>query len=532
MLTELHIEDLGVIASLDLVIGAGFTAFTGETGAGKTMLVEAISLLVGGRADAAMVRSGAGEARVEGRFVDGDDEIVLARVIPVEGRSRAYVNGRLATVATLAEHGSRLVDIHGQHAHQGLLGGAAQREALDRFAGTDEGPLRAARARLTEIDATLAALGGDARTRAREIDLLEFQCGELDGAALTGPEEDRDLEALEDLLSGAQAHREAGGRAARCLNDDDGVLDVVNGALAALAGRAPYAELAERLRALSLELTDIGGELRDLAESIDDDPQRLGEVTERRQLLRNLRRKYGDTLDDVLAFHVAASTRLAELRGYEQSVIGLELERSSAMDDERAAAAVVGATRRAASGELASRVQSVLRTLAMPNAELRVHVAAEDPGDEVSFLLSANPGTPPLALTRVASGGELARTMLALRLVLTDAPPTLVFDEVDAGIGGVVASAVGRSLAALADQHQVVVVTHLAQVAALADHQVQVAKSVSKGITVATATPLAATDRVEEIARMLSGSPDSSTARGHAAELLDTRPSRHVADRT
>ncbi|MCU1359364.1 MAG: recN, partial [Ilumatobacteraceae bacterium] len=172
MLIELHIEDLGVISSLDVVFGPGLTVFTGETGAGKTMLVEAIGLLVGGRADASVVRAGATEARVEGRFVDGDDEVVLARVVPIEGRSRAYVNGRLATVANLAEHGAVLVDIHGQHAHQSLLGAAVQRGALDRYASIDLEPLRRARGRLTELDAALAALGGDARVRAREIDLL------------------------------------------------------------------------------------------------------------------------------------------------------------------------------------------------------------------------------------------------------------------------------------------------------------------------------------------------------------------------
>jgi DNA repair protein RecN (Recombination protein N) len=530
MLTELHIEDLGVIASLDLVLGRGYTAFTGETGAGKTMLVEAISLLVGGRADATMVRAGAGEARVEGRFVDGDDEVVLARVIPIDGRSRAYVNGRLATVATLAEHGARLVDIHGQHAHQGLLGVAAQRDALDRAAGVDLEPLRQARAHLTEIDAALAALGGDARMRAREIDLLEFQCAELDAAAVQGPDEDRELEAVEDLLSGAQAHREAGAQAAARLGDDDGVVDGVNAALAALAQRRPFAALAERLHSTAVDLADIAAELRDLTEGIDDDPDRLAEITERRQLLRNLRRKYGDTLDEVVAFHSAAHERLSELRGYEQAVARLEHERAAATLDERAAAAEIGRCRREAAGALATRVQTVLRMLAMPHAEVVVAVSDIDPGDEVTFLLSANPGSPPLPLTKVASGGELARTMLALRLVLTDAPPTLVFDEVDAGIGGAVATAVGSALASLADEHQVVIVTHLAQVAALADHQVQVAKHVIKGNTVATALPLSADARVEEIARMLSGSPDSVAAREHAAELLATGPSSDRQD--
>ncbi len=457
MLIELHIEDLGVIERLDLVVGRGLTVFTGETGAGKTMLVEAISLLVGGRADATMVRTGAAEARVEGRFVDGDDEIVLARVIPLDGRSRAYVNGRLATASTLAEHGVRLVDIHGQHAHQSLLGTATQRAALDRFAGVDLEPLRAARARLTEIDASLAALGGDARTRAREADLLRFQIDELDQAGLTTPDEDDELERVEDLLSGAQAHRESAAIALGALTDDGGAADAVNAALGSVGGRGPFAELSERLRGVVAELIDIAAELRDRVESIDDDPAQLAAVVERRQLLRNLRRKYGDTLADVIVFQGETRARLDEIEGYDAAVERLEHERASAVGAERSAAAEVGRTRRAAAAALGTAVQTRLRELAMPKADVVVQIGDDDPGDDVTFLLAANPGAPALPLTKVASGGELARAMLALRLVLIEAPGTLVFDEVDAGIGGSAAVAVGVALASLAATHQVFV---------------------------------------------------------------------------
>jgi DNA repair protein RecN (Recombination protein N) len=527
MLIELHIEDLGVISSLDLVVGSGLTVFTGETGAGKTMLVEAISLLVGGRADATMVRSGATEARVEGRFADGDDEIVLVRVIPVDGRSRAYVNGRLATVSTLAEHGVRLVDIHGQHAHQSLLNVAAQRAALDRFAEVDLEPLRSARARLTEIDAALAALGGDVRTRAREIDLLRFQLDELDAASITGPAEDEDLERREDVLSGAQAHREASATAAEALTSDSGALDAVQSAIAALGTKGPFRDLVVRLRSVAVEIDDVADEIRRIADGIDDDPMKLAEITERRQLLRNLRRKYGETLGEVLEFQQRSRARLDELEGYDQAVARLEHEREGAFRDERRAASGVGARRRSATDRLGRAVQSGLRELAMPRAEVVVQVGDEDPGDEVTFLLAANPGTPPLPLSKVASGGELARTMLALRLVLLEAPGTLVFDEVDAGIGGSAATAVGAALAQLSRTHQVFVVTHLAQVAAMADHQVLVTKQVARYAdgerTEARATVLEGEQRVGEIARMLSGSPDSAAAREHAAELLESR---------
>jgi len=526
MLHELHIESLGVIEQLDLVLGAGLTALTGETGAGKTMLVEAISLLVGGRADAGVIRPGAAEARVEGRFVVGDEEYVVARVIPADGRSRAYVNGRLATVGNLAELGQRCVDLHGQHSHQSLLSASEQRDALDRYCHTDLAPLRAARARLTELDAALAALGGDSKSRARELDLLRYQALELRAAAITSGNEDTELEAEHDVLAGAVEYREAGGLAVEALTEDGGAGDALGAALRAISGRAPFAELERRLRGLSAELNDVAADLRAQADTIEESPERLAEVRERMQLLRDLRRKYGDTLQEVIAFHDEVEQRLAELEGYEGRVAQLEHERLAAATDERAAAAAVGAARRAGAGALAAEVQHHLRELAMPHAEVAVTVGDHDPGDDVSFLLAANPGSPLLPLARVASGGELARSMLALRLVLTEAPDTLVFDEVDAGIGGSAAVAVGRSLAALGERHQVLVVTHLAQVAALADTHVVVSKRVESGATLASAVVVAGEDRVDEVARMLSGDQAGESARRHAADLLGHRVKR------
>lgn len=523
MLHELHIEALGVIDRLDLVLGAGLTALTGETGAGKTMLVEAISLLVGGRADSTIVRPGASEARVEGRFVVGDEEYIVARVIPSVGRSRAYVNGRLATVGNLAELGQRCVDLHGQHSHQSLLSASEQRDALDRFCQTDLAPLRATRAILTEIDAALAVLGGDSRSRARELDLLRFQAAELRAAALVGPDEDVALAAEYDVLAGAVEYREAGEAAAAALGEEGGATDALGSALRLVAGRAPFVEIEDRLRGVAAETADVAADLRARSESIDENPERLLAVRERLQLLRDLRRKYGDTLVDVAAFHQEVEQRLEELEGYEGRVAELEQARSAAQHSERAAAATVASTRRAGASSLAAQVQAGLRELAMPHAEVAVTVGEIDPGDEVSFLLAANPGSPLLPLARVASGGELARSMLALRLVLTEAPDTLVFDEVDAGIGGAAAVAVGRNLATLGERHQVLVVTHLAQVAALADTHVVVTKQVDDGATFASAAIVVGPARVDEVARMLSGDEAGDSARLHAAELLGDR---------
>jgi DNA repair protein RecN (Recombination protein N) len=530
MLSELHIENLGVIEKLDLSIGEGLVALTGETGAGKTMLVEAIDLLVGGRADASVVRTGCEEARVEGRFVTDESEVILCRVVPITGRSRAYINGRLATVAQLAEYGAELVDLHGQHAHQSLLGASAQRLALDHFCGVDLEPLRNARAQLTEVEALLATLGGDERARAREIDLLRFQVKEIADAGLRSANEDEDLSRSEDVLADAVAHREALYAAASALQDDDGASDVVGRSIAAISHRETFVLFVERLKNLQAEIDDVAREMRDVAESIEEDPAKLEEVRQRRHLLVDLRRKYGESLSEVIAYGEESGLRLNELESFEARAATLDAERAAAIQQLRAAEKVVGEARRAAAPKLAKAVQQHLRTLAMAHAVVEVSVDA-DPGDEVTFLLAANPGSPPLPLTKVASGGELARTMLALRLVLTQGPSTLVFDEVDAGIGGEAAVAVAGALAQLGHRHQVLVVTHLAQVAAAAHRQIRVSKTVKSKQTFAEASELAEQDRVGEIARMLSGGMAEEAALSYASELLKASSDRSSSQR-
>ena len=519
MLTELHIENLGVIDTLDLQLSEGLVALTGETGAGKTMIVEAINLLVGGRADAGMVRPGATEARVEGRFVFGEEEVILCRTIPLDGRSRAYVNGRLATVGQLAEHGLDLVDMHGQHAHQSLLGAKAQREALDSYAKVDLEPLRSARAAVTEIDAALATLGGDDRMRAREIDLLRFQVNEIIEAALQGADEDELLSREEDVLADAVNYREALWKAVASLAEESGATDNLGTAISALSHKEPFAGFVTRLKALQSELEDVSADIRDEAESIEENPARLDAVRQRRQLLVDLRRKYGDSLVEVITFGEQSAVRLAELESFEARAATLDQERAAAVRKLEAAQSVVGKARRDGAGPLAQQVQKHLRTLAMAHAVIDVSVG-QDPGDEVVFLLAANPGSPVMPLTKVASGGELARTMLALRLVLSSGPNTLVFDEVDAGIGGEAAVAVAQALAQLGKRHQVLVVTHLPQVAAAGHAHIQVSKSVRSGKTFAQAATLSQEERIAEIARMLSGGVAEATALEHARELL------------
>ncbi|MGI9120137.1 MAG: DNA repair protein RecN [Acidimicrobiales bacterium] len=537
MLLELVVTNLGVIPELSLVLGPGMTALTGETGAGKTLVVTAIELLVGGRADAAMVRPGSAEAHIEGRFVRGDGgEVVLARTVPAEGRSRAYVDGRLAPVSALAQVAPDLVDLHGQHSHQSLLAPSTQRGALDRFCGIDLAPLTAARRRLADAESALAAVGGDATERARQLDLLTFEVAELDRAGLADPDEETALEAEEDVLADATAHRQVAVEAYAALADDGSAVDAVGLALAKVAGRGPFADTEARLRSLAAEVAEVASDLRRTGESIEEDPIRLEQLRARRALLYRLRRRYqAATLADLLVAEAQVRARLDELRGYDRSAAELEASQALARADAATAAATVGQARRQGAPSLAAAVEGHLHQLALPRARVEVAVIGDDPGDDVRFLLAANPGELPLPLAKVASGGELSRTMLALRLAIGDSAPvapslrpggtslggkTLVFDEVDAGIGGEAALAVGRALSVLGEGNQVLVVTHLPQVAAFAGAQVAVAKVEEGGRVVASARVLDVDDRVIEVSRMLSGQPESDAARGHAEELL------------
>ncbi len=524
MLLELAVRDLGVIAELSLEFGPGMTALTGETGAGKTLLVEALELLVGGRADALLVRPGADEALVEGRFEIEGEEHVLARSIPSSGRSRAWIDGRMAPISALGSLGRDLVDLHGQHSHQSLLAQEAQRAVLDAFAGLglDAAELAEVRSQLRAADAALAEFGGDAAAREREIELLRFQVDELAGARLTDEDEDEVLVAEEERLARAGSHREACMEGLASLSaETHGAIDALGTAVSAVSGHAPLSEAETRLRAIEAELVDATAELRETLESLEDDPERLEAVIARRRLLGELRRKYGPTLGDVMAFARRAEERLAEIASLRARAATLEAERTDAAARVATVEARLGQARRDASSRLAAAIEGHLRALAMPAARFEVEVGGTDPGDRVSFLLGANPGEPCLPLARVASGGELARAMLAARLVGSVGPPTLIFDEVDAGIGGEAALEVGRALASLAPERQVLVVTHLPQVAAFADHQVSVTKSESDGRTVAEARALGPADRVVELSRMLSGQPASATARDHAEELLE-----------
>ncbi len=523
-LADLRVRDLGVIEDVTVRFEPGLNVLTGETGAGKTLLVGALHLLLGGRADAGVVRSGAQEAVVEGRFVDeaGGGELVLARSVSASGRSRADVDGRMVTAAALADIGADLVELHGQHQHRALVSAAAQRQALDAFGRVDTGPLVEARRRLARLEEELTALGGDVAQREREADLLRYEVEEITAAEIASADEDVELAVEEEALSSVAEHRQAAAGVVDLLVDAGGasVTDVLAAASGLLGGHRGLSEPAARVRGLMAEVSDVAAELRQVADTLEDDPARLDEVRRRRQLLVDLARKYGPGLDGVLATVARARSRLDELDAVEARAATLEAAVAEARRTVDQAAAVVAAARRSAAPRLAAEVERTLQDLAMAGARVQVDVDGPGPADDVVFRLAANRGEPFLPLAKAASGGELSRTMLAVRLAVGGAAGVLVFDEVDAGIGGRAADAVAGALARLGERAQVIVVTHLAQVAARAALQVGVSKAERSGRTVSTVTALHGEERVRELGRMLSGDGDSDVARAHARELL------------
>ena len=565
MLAELRIRDLGVIDDARLEVSAGLNVLTGETGAGKTMVVDALALLLGGRADPGAVRAGRPAALVEGRLQAGadpavgdalasagvsdeDGEVVVARQVLVEGRSRAQLQGRMATVAAVADVVRPLVEVHGQHEFQELLRPGVQRELLDRFAGEAALAPRAAFAagwrRLRAVTRELDELAARAREREREIDLLGHQLDEIH-AAQVRVGESAELAAEAERLANAEALQQAAALAHQLLEGDEDASAATALGAAAKAVHGPgghdpaLGELADRAQALAAEVADLASGLRAYAEGVLVDPARLEEVQARIAQLRDLERKYGDDEAAVLAFADQAAARLAELEGGTLRSEALEAEAAKLRGELAGLGAALTAARRDAADRLGEALRVELADLAMPSARVVVAVeqdpdeaglevggrrlaATEDGLDRVELQLAAHPGAPLRPLGRAASGGELSRVMLALRVVLAgvDRTPTLVFDEVDAGVGGRTAAAVGRRLAQLARNHQVLVVTHLPQIAAHADRHFTVEKQSAEGTTSTDLRLLDDAGRVGELSRMLAGMEGSGLAQAHAEELL------------
>jgi DNA repair protein RecN (Recombination protein N) len=539
MLHELHVTDLGVIQDVDLAFHPGLNVLTGETGAGKTMITVALALALGRRASSALVREGARTARVQARFDttpaarrDGwaeDDSVILARTVEADGRSSARAGGQITTASVLERLADGLVEVHGQHESALLRTAAAQTVFLDRFAGAAQVDAVAAHAaafaRLTEVRRELEDLLRSERDVEREADVLAFQIAEIEAAAPRHGELD-DLERQCARLANLERLLERSSEAEAAMGADAGAAEALAAAAVALDDVARLDAAAEPLarRAISAreEVADLVRDVRAYRESLDADPAMLDELQGRVAAIRALLRKYGDTEADVLAYLEDARGRAAALgsSGERRAALETEVQRLSSETRERAAA--ISAGRASAGPRLAREIERELAELGMAGASLSIELVPTAPtptgSERAEFVFAGGPRQRPMPLAKVASGGELSRTMLACRTVLVDADtvPTLVFDEVDAGIGGAAAAAVGRRLAHVARVRQVIVVTHLPQIAAYADRHIVVRKE--RG----TAVAVEATGerRVAELSRMLAGVPESGAAAAHAEELL------------
>ncbi|WP_394941282.1 DNA repair protein RecN [Psychromicrobium sp. YIM B11713] len=561
MIEELRIRDLGVIAEATLPLEPGFTVVTGETGAGKTMVVTAVGLLLGARGDSGTVRltakaasseatvqlpSGhpallqAEEAGGELENYDGGSELLLTRTVSADGRSRAIVGGRAAPIAVLAEIGQQLVVVHGQSDQIRLKSATAQREALDSFAGADFTVLlrdyRGRYERWRTVQQELEELRTQGRERTLEAEQLSRALAEIE-ALDPQPGEDAELKAEAIKLSNVEALRLAAGQAHQALISEDfgeapDATTLVDSAKRALEQVAEHDEVlrasAERVSELGYLLADVAAELASYVSGLDADaPGRLAAIEDRRGELAALTRKYAPSVDEVLLWAETSRRRLDELQDDSARIEELQAELEAADAELNGQAAELSERRRQAAKQLSERVTAELAALAMADAKLQIEVKDASRGpygaDEVAFLLQPHPGAPARAVGKGASGGELSRVMLAIEVVLAavDPVPTFVFDEVDAGVGGKAAVEIGRRLAMLAQHVQVLVVTHLPQVAAFADSHIRVLKTSDGGFTSSDVHTLDEAERVRELARMLAGQEDSASAQAHAQELLD-----------
>ena len=549
MILELRVENLLLIERAELRFADGLNVLTGETGAGKTVLAQALDLLLGGRAKPNIVRPGASEAYVEGSFAlppsleaelgerlpAGADEVILARRVSLDGRTRAYVNGRSATVGDLRELAERLITFYGQHEHRKLTLAASQLEILDGFCGAQQARTRAHCAAAFEqvqtIEASLAELDALEAAREREIDLLEFELQEIETAA---PDEDERVELLarRDRLRHLDALRAASAGAIESLSGDGGealgaadLLARADDQLSAGAGADRRLDgLAERLRALALEAQDVRSELIAYAEALAEEPGGLQAVEERLAVLERLMRKHGGTLAAVLEHAERCRTRREELLGAAVARESATARLHEARAELEAQVTALRRARVAAAEPLAAAVLERLSELAMSEATFAIELAERPPGphgaDGVEFMLAPNPGVAAGPLREIASGGELSRVMLALMSVANAGnEATLVFDEVDAGIGGHTARAVGEQLRALGEAHQVLCITHLPQIASLGARHFSVSKDTSVVPTRTVVLQLGESDVVPELVRMLGAGADDAAARRHARDL-------------
>jgi DNA repair protein RecN (Recombination protein N) len=550
MLSELHITDFALVDELSIRFGPGLNVLTGETGAGKSIIIDAISAILGMRADYDLIRTGAQRAVVQAAFdvsdapearaaateagIESEEDLLLVtRELQASGKSQCRVNGRLATVSMLRALGRTLIDVHGQHEHQSLLSVSRHLDLLDAWAGPEVMELRARFAErfraLASLDEQIEKLTTDARDRARKVDLYQFQIQEIDAAGLHDGEEE-ELEAERLRLANAEKLFLNAGQAYDRLRGDDALLDGLAACQELLEGLAEVdrsaSSLLDTVGSALYQLEDAAKELRTYRDSIEFNPERLEEVQERLIALQHLKRKYGDTIAEILAYREQLAADLDGLTHSEEREAELRQQREAVHAEVTALAEQLTHLRRETTGRFQDAVEAELAALAMEQTRFRVALepAALGPtgADRAEFLISPNPGEPLKPLARTASGGELSRTMLALKSILArvDRVPTLIFDEVDVGIGGRTAHVIGEKLAALGKEKQVLCVTHLPQVASRGDLHFTVRKEIQGERTVIRLCRLTDEERVDELTRMLGGQEDSAMAREHAREML------------
>ncbi|MFP4502092.1 MAG: DNA repair protein RecN [Candidatus Hydrogenedentota bacterium] len=552
MLATLRIRNYALIDEVEVDLRPGFNALTGETGAGKSILVGALNLVLGTRASSEAVRAGAKRATIDAVFritkpgprlaallaqheveLENDDELILTRSVGADGRSKAYVGGNLVPIAVLAAIGDELVDLHGQHEHQSLLKTDRQLDLLDGFAGAEKAAAEVTRI-VRELHAAQrerAALETDDRERARQLEFLRFEVDEIDQAGLA-PDEEAELRTRRNVIANAEQIYALAGRVGEALYDaEEGAASEVLGRalrdLEELAGiDATFQPLAERLAGVRAEAEEIAGEVRAIGQALEYDPEELERLNERLTLIRDLKRKYGADIAEVLTYREQASAKIAAYDQRDERLAELAAQCQQLQAAAEQAARALSKTRKAAAKKLERKVTAALQELGMKGGRFEAQVAEAALTmtgiDKVRFLLAANPGEPLRPLHQVASGGEVSRIMLALKAVFAQADqiPTLIFDEIDAGVGGTVAVKVAEKIGALAASHQVICITHIAQIAAVAKAHFHVSKTTGKKRTTTAVQPVTDDDRVRELARLLDGSL-SKLSIEHARALLE-----------
>jgi DNA repair protein RecN (Recombination protein N) len=551
MLNHIFVKDLAIVSTLELDLRAGMSALTGETGAGKSILIDALGLALGDKTDNSMIRSGCDRAEISAGFdladcapaaewlreqgLDDEGQCLLRRQLVRDSRSRAFINGRPVPMQQVQELGAMLLDIHGQHAHQSLMRAAEQRSLLDDYAGAGAQLSQVAGLyqRYNETRRRLEKLQAADRDRNSRLELLEFQREELEALAIS-EEEVRELDEEQRRLRDTGRLQEVGGTLLQRLYDDDyAIQGALTHALGELDELLPYAsqlaETRELIESALIQIQESAGGLRDFVEGLELDPARLEQVEQRIADLHDMGRKYRVEPAELPGRLEQIRAELAELEQAGQTLDQLEQEVSDLRRQYLDAAAKLGAGRRKAAKRLSKSITDSMQTLAMTGGRFEVTVSGlpEDKAgpnglDAVEFLVSANPGQPLQALAKVASGGELSRISLAIQVATAECAhiPTLIFDEVDVGIGGRVAEIVGQLLRRLGESRQVLTVTHLPQVAAQAHQHLQVRKQAKKGQTYTGITPLSPAERVEEVARMLGGVEITERTLEHAREML------------